>query len=801
MKKLEADQLHTVCSVKDFACKTSAELTPLEDIVGQKRALSALEFGLRILDKGFNVYVAGMPGTGRTSAVQNFLEILAAKEKVPSDWCYVSNFSNQYQPKALELPPGIGCKLVASVDSFIEAARSAITQMLESEEYARQREERTQSFESLRDKITEQMQEKAKQAGFVLQGTQTGFLMLPVIEGKPVTPDIAAQLPKSVRTEIETRRDALEKELRALFRKVRGLERELMKNLRKMEENAIRFTLDPLVSELEEEYKDFSQVVEWLRGMTKDIIQNINSFIGRQPAGLPAALAASAPSPETFAKRYQINLIVDNSELKGAPVVIVTNPNYTNLFGRIEKEPRFGALVTDFSMIRAGALHQANGGYIVIPTRELLTSPGSYAAVKRALKHDQIVIEEPAQAMGFFTVKTLRPEPIPLKIKVITIGEGIWYHQLYSLDPDFRELFKVKAEFDTTMERTLDNIKVYGSFVCSLTQKEGLRPLTVDAIAEIVDYSSRLADNQQKLSTRFDVIADVIREANYYAQLDKNDLIEPKQIKRALKERIYRSNLYEEKVREMIEKEFVLIDTKGEAIGQVNGLSVLSLGDFEFGRPSRVTVSVAPGSGRVIDIEREAGLSGPTHHKGTRILSGFLHERFGVNKPLSISARITFEQSYGGVDGDSASSTELYAMLSALSGVPIQQRFAVTGSVNQHGQVQAIGGVNEKIEGYFDVCTAQGLTGEQGVLIPKANEQNLMLKDEVITAVRKGKFHLYSVETIDQGIELLTGVPAGQRQKDGNFPPETINAKVDSRLQELATIMRTYHSPINRDDE
>jgi lon-related putative ATP-dependent protease len=581
---------------------------------------------------------------------------------------------------------------------------------------------------------------------------------------------------------------------------MRGLERDLVRELSKMESDAIQFTLDPLITELEEDYKDNSEIVDWIRAMAMDITEHRNEFIGRLPPHLPPEVMARRPSPEDFAKRYKVNCIVDNADLKGAPVVIVTNPTYSNLFGRIEKEPRFGALVTDFSMIRPGELHKANGGYLVIPTRELLLSPLSYPALKRALQTGQLTIEEAMEMSGFFTVKSLHPEPIPLNVKVITIGEGMWYHQLYQADPDFREMFKVKADFDSSMERTLENVNVYGAFICSLHQKEGLNALTAEAIAAVVDYSTRLADHQGKLSTRFDIIADVVREANFYAKQDGEELIDRKHIKKTLEERIYRSDLYAEKTREMIEKEFVLIDTKGEEVGQINGLSVLSLGDFSFGRPSRVTASVAPGRGRVVDIEREANLGGPLHTKGVLILSGYLSEKFADDKPLSLAARLVFEQSYGGVDGDSASSTELYALLSALSNVPIQQRFAVTGSVNQHGEVQAIGGVNQKIEGYFEVCKVQGLTGEQSVLIPKSNVQNLMLKDEVVEAVREGKFHIYPVGTIDEGIEILTGVSAGERQADGTFPPGTIFNLVNQRLTEMARTMREYSGLITGDN-
>ncbi|MFW9832218.1 MAG: Lon protease family protein, partial [Candidatus Thorarchaeota archaeon] len=651
MSELKPNQLRAYCKRSEFDCKTSAELTPLEGVVGQPRALNALQFGLEIPDKGFNVYVAGTPGTGRSTATERFLKDLAGKQPIPSDWCYVNNYQNQFKPKALEFPAGIGKAFVAKIDRFVESARTSIQGMLESEEYAQQREELSEAFEAQRDALTEEMRAKAEKAGFVLQGTQTGLLMVPVIRGQPVTPDTIPKLKPEIRKEIETRRNELETNLRAAFRKLRTLERELREQLRQKEENAVRFTLEPLITEIEEEFGANKKAIEWFGELASDLIENLNAFIGRRPEGLPPELLMQIPSPEDFAKRYKVNLIVDNSETTGAPIVTVTNAGYNNLFGRIEKEPRFGALVTDTTMIRAGDIHRANGGYVVIPVRELLIAPVSYQALKRALQNDHIVIEEASEVMGFLSVKTLHPEPIPLNLKVILIGEQVWYQQLYQMDPDFRELFKVKADFDTSMERSPKAVQIYGNFVCTLTEKEELFPLTAEAIAEIVDFSSRLADDQNKLSTRFDVVADIIREANFYAKKDGKKTIALSHIKKTLDERFFRSSLYAEKVREYIKKGVILIDTKGDAVGQINGLSVLSLGDFTFGQPSRITATVAPGPGQVIDIEREAQLSGPIQIKGVQILTGFLHETFGQDKPLSLSARITFEQSYGGVDG------------------------------------------------------------------------------------------------------------------------------------------------------
>jgi lon-related putative ATP-dependent protease len=479
-------------------------------------------------------------------------------------------------------------------------------------------------------------------------------------------------------------------------------------------------------------------------------------------------------------------------DVKGAPVVMEFNPTYQNLFGTTEKEAQFGALVTDFTMIRGGSLHKANNGYLIIPVEELLRNPFSYEGLKRALRDEKIVIEEPQERFGFISTKSLKPQPIPLKVKVVLIGNPYLYQQLFTLDMEFTELFKVKAEFDTTMARTEENVQQYAAFVCTICQKENLKHLDGSGLAKLVEYSQRLAQDQQKLSTRFAEVADIIREANFYATQEKSNLVTGNHVKKAIEEKIYRSKLIQEKIQEMTNRGILLIDTDAEKVGQVNGLSVMGLGDFAFGNPSRVTASLGLGREGVIDIEREAKMGGPIHTKGVLILSGYLNEKYARDKPLSLSASLVFEQNYAGVEGDSASSTELYAILSALSGLPIRQGIAVTGSVNQKGEVQAIGGVNEKVEGFFEVCKAKGFTGQQGVMIPESNMQNLMLKEEVVDAVKAGLFHIYSVKTIDEGIEVLTGIKAGERRKDGAFEDGTVNYRVDKQLKNMAEKLKEF---------
>jgi lon-related putative ATP-dependent protease len=547
---------------------------------------------------------------------------------------------------------------------------------------------------------------------------------------------------------------------------------------------------------LKDKYAKIDEILAYIDAVQKDVVDNLPQFLPEPPQPEQAPSQHQQPQiRELLLRKYEVNVTVDNSATEGAPVVFEQNPTYQNLFGKIEKEVQYGVITTDFTMIRPGSIHKANGGFLVMMVEDLFRNPLSWDGLKTALKTGEVVIEEPGERMGFITTKGIKPEAIPLSLKVVLIGTPIIHQILYTQDPDFSELFKVKADFDTTMDRTEENVKKYAIFICALCQEYNLKHLDTSAIAKVIEYGSRLANDQQKLSTRFSHISDIIQEASYYATLEKTDYISGKHIEKAIEKKVYRSNLIQEKIQEFIQKGIYLIETRGEAVGQVNGLSVIGLGDVEFGRPSRVTASIGVGRGGVIDIEREAALGGPTHTKGVLILSGYLTSKYAQDKPLSLSARLVFEQSYEGVEGDSASSTELYSILSALSGLPIRQSIAVTGSVNQNGEVQAIGGVNEKIEGYFEVCKAKGLTGEQGVMIPASNVQNLMLKEEVLEAARQNKFSIYPVRTINEGIEVLTGVPAGERNLDGTYKENTVNGRVNERLKELAETMKEYQLP------
>ncbi len=790
IEELPPEKLRKTVGLELMGCETTKEMSPLERIIGQDRAVKALRFGLDIRERGFNIYVAGYPGTGRMTAITDFLGEVAKKRPAASDWCYVNNFRNPYEPKAIKLPPGRGLEFRKDMKNFIEEARRSLPKAFESADYAAKKEETIKAVESQRNQLFGKLNRKAQDEGFLIQSTPMGLLLIPVVDGKPLNEQEIIALTAEAREEIHKRRVRLELELRNAMRQLKEMERKIHQMLLKMNREVALYAIGHLITELLEKHQELPDVESYLEEVRNDILDNLSQFISA-----PKVPQVPFPTPwlkELPFRKYEVNLVVDNSELKGAPVVLEFNPTHQNLFGKIEKEAQFGALTTDFTMIHCGSMHRANGGYLVLPVEELLRNLFTYEGLKRALIDRQIVIEEPGERLGFITTKSLRPEPVPLNVKVVLVGTPLLYQQLYVLDKNFKELFKVKADFDTTMDRTEENMRLYAAFFCTLCEKEKLKHLDGSGVAKLVEHSSRLAADQEKLSTSFAEIADIVREANFYASQESSNHVTGNHVKRAIDEKVYRSKLIQEKIQEMIERKILLIDTSGESLGQVNGLSVMSLGDFAFGAPSRVTASIGLGREGIIDIQREAKLAGPIHTKGVMILSGYLTQKYAQDKPLSLSARLVFEQSYGMVEGDSASSTELYSLLSALSGVPIKQDFAVTGSVNQKGEVQAIGGVNQKIEGFFEVCKAKGFTGKQGVIIPESNVQNLMLKEEVVESVKKGEFHIYPVQNIDQGIEILTGAKAGEKKATGEFEKETINYKVDKRLKQIAEKLREY---------
>jgi lon-related putative ATP-dependent protease len=766
-------------------------LKPLEELIGQERALKALQFGLKIKRKGFNIYVAGERGTGKRTAIASYIEEIAKTMSPPSDWCYVNNFHDQNTPNALRLPAGMGVQFVKDMDQFVSNLKKALSTAFESEEYGKRRDETINTAEEFSRKIAEQIKNIAGNSGFSVQIAPIGLLLTPLVRGRPISNEEYAKLPQSVREDIQKKQKALQDQFRGLLKQYHGIERKVAENIENLNKAVASYALEPLFSNLREKYGEIEEVNKYLKDVEEDIINNLSDILSdEKQTQVPFPMLSPREDPTD---RYNVNLVVDNSELSGAPVVTEFNPTYSRLFGGIEKEARFGALITDYTMIRAGAAHRANGGFLILPIEGLLTNPLVWDSLKRTISNEKLEIEEPTDVLGIIVTKSLRPEPIPFDTKVLIVGDPELYHLLYVLDKDFKELFKVKSDFDTTMERNKENVEQYALFICSLCHKEYLKHLDSLAIASVIEYSSRLAEDQMKLSTQFSEVADIIREACYYADEERAEFTSKKHVEKALDEKIYRSNLIQKKIEELIARGTIQIDTEGEKVGQVNGLSVLGLGDYSFGRPSKVTASIGVGKEGIIDIEREAALGGPIHSKGIMILSGYLNWMYAQKAPLSLTARLVFEQSYSGVEGDSASSTELYALLSALSSKLVKQYIAVTGSVNQKGEVQAIGGVNEKVEGYYEVCKVKGLNGKQGVVIPASNVQNLMLKEDVVEAIKEGKFHIYPVSTIDEGIEVLTGVKAGKRQPDGTFEKGTINFLVQEKLNQMADRIKEYY--------
>jgi len=792
-KELSPEQVRKRCDPSVFDCSSTEELEPIESIIGQDRALSALRFGLNIVKPGFNIYVSGLAGTGRTRAIKSFLQALAATKETPSDWCYVYNFRDSYCPKALKVPAGMGRGLQKDMERTVDNAKRSLTQAFASKEYAERRAEITKDFSNKREAAFNMLDKRAKDRGLLLRTTPVGLVFMPASEGEPMSEEAYKKLSSEDKEELKKKQEELTKELKEQIAQLRAEENAVGKQLEDTDREVASYSIGHLFEGLRNKYGQLPPVVDYLDEVEQDFIQNFEQFKS-EPSPSDSDSKVDMPRlvrAQVF-RKYEVNVLVDNSESKGAPVIMELNPTFNNLFGRIEKETQFGAMYTDFTMIKSGSLHRANGGYLVVRIEDILTNFQSWEGLKRILRNGKLVMEELGERLGFLATKSLRPEPVPLDIKVVVIGEPLFYYLLLRLDLEFKELFKVRADFDSRMDKTESSLRDYASVICRMCKEEDLRHLKNDALAKIIEHSSRLAGDQEKLSTLFADIADIIREANFWAGEEGASLIEDKHVEKAVEQRAYRSNLIQQRINEMIDKGMIIIDTEGDEIGQVNGLAVIDLSDFSFGKPTRITASVGVGREGLIDIERESKLGGRIHTKGVMILSGYITEKYIRDIPLSLSARLVFEQSYEEVEGDSASSTELYAILSRLSDVPLKQSIAVTGSVNQKGEVQAIGGLNEKIEGFFEVCRVKGLNGKQGVLIPASNVGNLMLKEEVVEAVKAGNFHIYPVNTTDEGIEVLTGLKAGQRMDDGSFEPDSINDRVQKRLASLAERLRDF---------
>jgi len=791
--EVPVDKLRWECNPKIFDFECTKELAPLGEFIGQHRAAKAIEFGLNMSDNGYNIYVSGLTGTGKTTMVKTYIEkLIKEKEErdetpVIEDWCYLYNFREPDQPKIVSLPQGKGREFRDHMNQLLNMARKELRTAFTSDEYKEQKEKVIDESQALQKQVFENVSEEARQQDFTLKVGPAGPTLMPTINGKPMEEKQFNALSESAKKELNSKHDELMKKLQSGIERAADLQKQTAERLQKMDKDIGEYTISRLVNMLLITYQENSKISKFLYELKKYTLDNIELFKDdEEPAptmmGMPVNQATTGKNPFL---PFQVNLFVDNSEVKGPPVVIESNPNFGNLFGMIERRFLLGGYVSDHTMIKPGAMSKANGGYLLLSAYDIAMNSIAWFALKRAIKNKEVRIEDPFEQFGLFAPQGMRPEAMPIKVKVILIGETMLYHMMSMYDEDFWEIFRVKADFDYEIERTEKNMKDYAAFIALCCEECNTKHFDTAGVARLIEYSARMVSDKDRLSSRFALIKQLIQEADYWASRDGAKLISDSHVTRAIDERIFRHNMADEKIREMINRGEIMIDVAGTEVGQVNGLSIYSLGDIAFGKPSRITASTFMGRGGVINIERESDMSGPIHNKGVLILSGYLGWRYAQDKPLSLSASLCFEQSYEGVEGDSASSAELYAILSSIAEAPLRQGIAVTGSVNQKGLIQPVGGINLKVEGFFRVCQERGLTGEQGVLIPGQNIRNLMLKEEVVQAVKDGKFHIYTAETVDEGMEILTGLPAGARKKDGTYAKGTINYMVDKKLKSM----------------
>jgi lon-related putative ATP-dependent protease len=783
--KLAPEALHKKCDPNMFAFNTTDDIPGIPGTIGQEKALKALDFGLSMDSTGFNIFALGESGTGKMTTIMTTLKQKAANETVPQDWCYVYNFKDPDTSIAISLNPGHGVIFQKEMDDLIKTLRIELPKAFESKEYEMQKGRIIEEFQQKQSEYFSRLDEEAKTRGFAVKRGPTGVLIVPIKEnGEPLTKEEFEALDEKDRKKMEETGRMFQEKLNDVVRVLRDADRLVRDMLSKLERMIALDLIGPLVEVMKVKYKNFEKVSQYLDDAKEEILSHLDEFRAQeeQPSPIPFL---KMPKGEASFVKYTINVIVNNSNCKGAPVIFESNPTYLNLFGRIEYKVSYGMATTDFTMIKAGALHKANGGYLVIDTLDLFKNPLSYDALKRALKNKEIKIEDILEQYRMISTAGLKPEGIPLNTKVVLVGNPYIYYMLYSLDEESRELFKVKADFDSHMDRTPESMLQYAGFIAHCQREEKLLPFDKSGVAAIVESSSRFADHQDKLSVKFSTIMDLMRESHYWAKKVESTVVKGEHVKKALDEKILRVNRVEERMREMTLEDTIIVNTAGTKVGQINGLAVLDFGDYSFGKPSRITAKTFAGKAGIVNIERETKMSGKIHEKAILIISSYLGSKYAVKNPISLSASITFEQLYEMVEGDSATCAELYALLSSISGVPLKQSFAVTGSMDQNGDVQPIGGVNQKIEGFFELCSMRGLDGSHGVIIPGRNSKHLLLRQEVVDAVQDGKFSVYTIDRMEEGLEILTGMPVGELQEDGTYPEGTINHLVTKRLTEI----------------
>lgn len=797
MKKrneLSYKELKMICNPDLFDFETTAELAPMVSGIGQDRGIKALEFGVNVDIKGYNMYLEGPTGVGKTSYTKNFLRKVSKKKKTPNDWCYVYNFSDPNEPVAISLPAGQGKEFKETMDTFIKDIQIDIKNTFNNDDFEKEKALIKGEYDEKRNILMAQLNKKSEKHGFQVKSAQNGIYMMPILDGKTIEQEDFEKLDESIKKQYEEKSVIVQEQIIQAIGEIKEIEKQTAKKLEEWQSNIALLTVNNHINYIKSKFKRNKKITIFLDSIKKDILKNIDYFLVEPPQE-QAGPQMPGPRPEMPKPwlNYRVNLFVDNSEQEGAPVIMESDYSYHNIFGKLEYENYYGSLKTDYTMLKPGLLHKANGGYIMFQAKDLIANGICYEALKKALRMEELLIENTADQRSSMVMISLKPEPIPLDLKVILLGSEQIYQTLLALDEDFRKLFKIKVEFEDTSDNNLENMNKIASFIHGFCEQEELLPLDRTAVAKVMQFSSRLADDQEKLSTRFNDLSQIIGEAATWAKMNKAKVVTGKYIDKALQERVERIKKYDSRYLEMIKDNTLLINTSGAKVGQINGLTIMSIGDYAFGKPAKITANTYTGKSGIINIEREVDLSGSTHSKGVYILSGYLGEMFAQDIPLSLTASICFEQLYNGVDGDSASSTELYAILSSLSGVPINQSLAVTGSVNQKGEIQPIGGVNEKIEGFFQICQTRGLDGSHGVIIPIQNVKNLNLADNVLEAVKAKKFHIYAISSIDEGIELLTGVPAGKKDSNGRFPAGSVNYLAYEKLKKYAEISRKHN--------